>query len=378
MKILFINLPYYGHVVPTIGLVQELIKQNCDVTYLMPFDWKDKIAERGANFYGYENHRQLSEQIKNAYATAESIIEQFDLIVYEQFFFLGKHLAEKYNKPVVRIFTAPVTNKKLMNNFITSKGPLSIFKYKWIAKAFTKDIAKDIPMKTDNWLDEIIYNPPELNLVYSLREYQPYSEEFPDKHYKFLGPSIYERKTADFDFVKKERPVIYISLGTVLKGAVSFFQDCINAFADENVDVIISAGQKFNTKKLKNNSSNIHIYSSVPQIEVLKIADVFITHGGMNSVSEALAYGTPMLVIPFVSDQPINAQCVEKLGVGKKLEYSFVNKDTLKNEVLSLIGNSDIKSNLAIVQNLISKSIGNKGGAEIIINYYKNGTHKML
>lgn len=55
-------------------------------------------------------------------------------------------------------------------------------------------------MKTDNWLDEIIYNPPELNLVYTLREYQPYSEEFSDKHYKFLGPSIYERKTANLDF----------------------------------------------------------------------------------------------------------------------------------------------------------------------------------
>jgi len=310
--------------------------------------------------------------MKNAYVTAESIVEQFDLIIYEQFFFLGKHLAEKYNKPVVRIFTAPVTNKKLMNNFITSKGPLSIFKYKWIAKAFTKDIAKDIPMKTDNWLDEIIYNPPELNLIYTLREYQPYSEEFSDKHYKFLGPSIYERKTANLDFVKKERPVIYISLGTVLKGTVSFFQNCIDAFCDENAEVIISVGQKFDMRKLKNISPNIHIYKSVPQIEVLKMADVFVTHGGMNSVSEALIYGTPMVVIPFVSDQPVNAQCVEKLGVGKRLEYSLINKNNLKSTVLSVIRDKDIKSNLDTVQKLIAESLGNKGGAEIIINYFEN------
>ena len=224
MKILFINLPYHGHVVPTIGLVQELIKQGCEVTYLMPFDWEEKIAESGAQFAGYQNHKQLSEQMKNAYAAAEGIIEQFDLVVYEQFFFLGKHLAEKYHKPVVRIFTAPVTNRKLMDAFINSKGPLSIFKHKWIARAFTKDIAKDIPLKTDNWLDEIIYNLPELNLVYTLREYQPFQEEFSEAHYKFLGPSIYERKNEKFEFIKKDRPVIYISLGTVLKGKVSFFQ----------------------------------------------------------------------------------------------------------------------------------------------------------
>ena len=61
-------------------------------------------------------------------------------------------------------------------------------------------------------------------------------------------------------------------------------------FKDKNVDVIISAGQKFNAKKLKNIPDNVHIYKSVPQLEVLKIADVFVTHGGMNSVSEALIY----------------------------------------------------------------------------------------
>ena len=71
MKILFINLPYHGHVIPTLGLVKELITQGCEVTYLMPYDWKDMICESGANFYEYQNHKQLSEQIKNAYQAAE-------------------------------------------------------------------------------------------------------------------------------------------------------------------------------------------------------------------------------------------------------------------------------------------------------------------
>lgn len=312
MKILFINLPYYGHVVPTIGLVQE------------------------------------------------------------QFFFLGKHLAEKYQKPVVRIFTAPVTNKKLMNQFISAKGPLSIFKCKWINKAFTKDIAEDIILKTDNWLDEIIYNPPELNLVYTLRAYQPYEKDFSEELYKFLGPSIYERKETSFDFVKGTKPVIYISLGTILKGAVSFFKMCIDVFGEENVDVIISVGQKFDMKKLKNIPTNIHIYKSVPQITVLKMADVFVTHGGMNSVSEALAYGVPMVVIPFVSDQPVNAEFVEKLGVGKRLEYSSVNRNLLRTTVLSMIENQEIKNNLEKVQEMINDAPGNRGGADMIINYWRN------
>ena len=34
MRILFINLPYYGHFIPTVGLVQEIVRQNHQVTYL--------------------------------------------------------------------------------------------------------------------------------------------------------------------------------------------------------------------------------------------------------------------------------------------------------------------------------------------------------
>lgn len=379
MKILFINLPYHGHVVPTIGLVQELIKKDCEVTYLMPFDWEDKIVESGAKFHGYQNHKQLSEQIKNAYTEAEKIVEKYDFVIYEQFFFLGKHLAEKYNKPVARIFTAPVTNAKLMEEYITSKGPLSIFKHKWITRAFTKDIVKAITkndmkanlLKTDNWLDEIIYNPPELNFVYTLREYQPYEEEFLDEQYKFIGPSIYERKTVEFDFVKKDKPVVYISLGTVLKGAVSFFQNCVDAFSQEDVDVIISVGKKFDVKKLKNISSNIHIYPSVPQLQVLQMADVFVTHGGMNSVSESIVYGVPMVVIPFVSDQPVNARCIEKLGAGKKMDYAQVNSTSIKEKVLSVMNDNYIKGNLEKVKQLIENAPGNKGAAEMIIDFYQ-------
>ena len=371
MKILFINLPYYGHFVPTVGLVQELIRRGCEVTYLMPFDWEERVGESGARFYGYENNKKLSEQIKNAYVAAKEVIEDHDLVVYEQFFFLGKHLAEKYGKPVVRIFTAPVTNEKLMQEYIAAGGALGIFKYKWIARSWTKEVAKDIPMKTDNWLDEIIYNPPEVNLVYTLREYQPYAEEFSRDKYQFLGASVYDRKGQVFEFAKGDRPLIYISLGTVVKGAASFFQNCIEAFRDERVEVIISTGQQFRSQKLKNTPENIHVFQSVPQIDVLKQADVFMTHGGMNSISEALVQGVPMVVIPFMADQPVNARRVEELGLGRKLDYRSIDKKALKHTVLSVLSDNCIKNNISKMQSLMKEAPGNKGAADMIVDYFE-------
>ena len=379
LKILFINLPYFGHVVPTLGLVEEMVKRGIQVTYLLPYDWEPVVSIEGVQFAGYENHKKLSVQIVNAYVTAEKIIASYDLVVYEQFFFLGKHLAQNYGKPAVRIFTAPATNDRLMKEYIQAGGALGIFRYKWIGRLFTKEILKNISkenatgisMKTDCWLDEIIQNPPDMNLVYTLEEYQPYREAFSDQMFKFLGASIYKRKEETITIPTGEKPVIYISLGTIVKGAKSFFGHCMKAFADEDVTVIMSVGKTFPIKKLKNVPSNFYVYSFVPQFAVLEVADVFVTHGGMNSVSEALACGVPMVVIPFMADQPTNARRLQELGLGKLLDYKKVNARVLKNKVLEVLWDEHIKKEVSFMQQKMQTCPGNVAGVQWILEYYK-------
>lgn len=380
LKILFINLPYFGHVVPTLGLVEELVKRGIQVTYLLPYDWQKVVSIDGVQFVGYENHKKLSVQIVNAYLAAEKIVASYDLVVYEQFFFLGKHLAENYGKPVVRIFTAPATNDQLMKEYIEAGGALGIFRHKWIGRLFTKEILKniskenttEISMKTDCWLDEIVQNSPDLNLVYTLEEYQPYREAFSDKSFQFLGASIYKRKEETFTIPTGEKPVIYISLGTVVKGAKTFFCHCMKAFADEDVTVIMAVGKTFPIKKLKNVPSNFYVCSFVPQLAVLEKADVFVTHGGMNSVSEALVCGVPMVVIPFMADQPTNARRIQELGLGKKLEYKKVNASVLRNEALAVLQDDEMKRKVSYMQQKMEICPGNVAGAEQILEYYKN------
>lgn len=226
-------------------------------------------------------------------------------------------------------------------------------------------------LQTDNWLDEIIHNPPALNLVYTLKEFQPYEEEFEPKKYLFLGASVYDRKEQARQYKKQGQPLIYISLGTVVKGKRKFFQSCVEAFRDEEVEVILSTGLLFDKNKLKSIPKNVHIYTNVPQTEVLKQTDVFVTHGGMNSISEAFIYGVPMVVVPFMSDQPVNARRVEELGLGVQLDYRTLNKVVLKQTVLSLLGNQHTKVNVLRMQEQIHSAPGNAGGAEAIIAYVR-------
>ena len=372
VKILFINLPYHGHVIPTIGLVQELIKAGHQVTYLMPQDWEERIADSGAEFLDYENHPQLDKQIRNAFFKAEEIIASYDLVLYEQFFFTGKHLAEKYGKKCVRIFTAPATNKELMRAFISSGGPMGIFRIPLIGTLWTQDCVKGlgIKLKCRNWLDEIVENPPDCNLVYTLRSFQPCAEDFPEEQFHFIGPSVYDRKEENFPILPK--PIICISLGTILKGAEKFFRVCVDAFQNENVTVVMSVGRRFDIAKLGKLPENFIVKNHIPQVAVLKQASLFITHGGMNSVSEAMVHGVPMVVIPFVSDQPVNARQVEKLGLGKVLDYKSITADALRDAAFAIMENQQIQENLQKIQNEVATAPGNVGAVKIVEVYGEN------
>ena len=72
--------------IPTIGLVQELIKAGHQVTCLMPYDWEIKRTDSVTEFLGYENYTKLDKQIRNAFFKAKEVIASHNLVLYEQFF----------------------------------------------------------------------------------------------------------------------------------------------------------------------------------------------------------------------------------------------------------------------------------------------------
>uniref|UniRef100_A0A8C8UMZ7 UDP-glucuronosyltransferase n=2 Tax=Peromyscus maniculatus bairdii TaxID=230844 RepID=A0A8C8UMZ7_PERMB len=78
---------------------------------------------------------------------------------------------------------------------------------------------------------------------------------------------------------------------------------------------------------------NVKIMDWLPQTDLLAHPRIrlFVTHGGTNSLMEAIQHGVPMVGIPFFLDQPKNMVLVEakKIGVSVQLE-------TLKAETFAL------------------------------------------
>src|SRR5699024_9718819 len=73
--------------------------------------------------------------------------------------------------------------------------------------------------------------------------------------------------------------------------------------------------------------TNVIVRRFVPQLEALRHAAVFVTHGGMNSVLEALHFGVPMVVIPQQVEQLLIGQAVADRGAGIVLRHHLSRVD---------------------------------------------------
>ncbi|MBJ3793254.1 glycosyl transferase, partial [Bacillus sp. OA1] len=151
-------------------------------------------------------------------------------------------------------------------------------------------------------LEELFHYESDMTLVFTSRYFQPQSDSFND-HVKFIGPSIIPRnEEMKFPLYKLEgKAVIYISMGTELNEQLELYKKCVQAFKDFNGIVVISVGKEINLMEFSNTPSHFIIRPYVPQLEILKYADVFITHGGMNSVSEGLYHNTPLVILPITN-----------------------------------------------------------------------------
>lgn len=119
-------------------------------------------------------------------------------------------------------------------------------------------------------------------------------------------------------------------MGTVINDRPDFYAKCIDALKDEKVDVIISCGNALDISVLRELPENIKVYPYVDQLDVLSRADAFITHCGMNSVSESLYMATPMILYPQTSEQQAVARRAKEIGTGVMLTNDSAQESVLR------------------------------------------------
>lgn len=390
MKIVFFNIPAHGHTNPTLGVVKELINNNHDVYYYSYEIMREKIESSGAHFIPcdkFDSQTKLSNEDKEKIAKDlvfstnlivdmtlrldDEILKEMqelkpDVIVADSMAFWGKLIAKKLNIPFISSTTTFAFNK-YSARVMKQEGPGLFSLIKSIPKINKSlDRLRQKGYEVKSMLDIIANDENTSTIVYTSKYFQPYSETFND-NYAFVGPVLREsvEKTE-----KVEIPTVYISLGTVNNNHKNFYQNCFEALKDENLRVIMSVGEDIDIELLENIPNNFTVKKHVDQISVLKNTDVFITHCGMNSVSEALYYGIPLILFPQTTEQKGVANRVSELGAGKFLEKN--NSENIKNTVLDVLKDKKIKENAIKISNSFTSCGSILKAVKFIENKIKN------
>ena len=181
-------------------------------------------------------------------------------------------------------------------------------------------------------------------LMLTSKLFHPESKVLDDSFY-FIGPSLEERPDEhNFNFKKDEnKKLIYMSLGTVYNENFDIYKKCVEAFKNsKDFQVLISLGKYFEIKDLGDLPENISAYNFVPQTQILKQTDIFISHGGVNSINEAIFMNNkPLIIIPQQLDQFENAKQVEKFEAGIVLDINNITPEVFKNAVNKYIENEE-------------------------------------
>ncbi|PRY82719.1 nucleotide disphospho-sugar-binding domain-containing protein [Alkalibacterium olivapovliticus] len=384
-RFLFVNLPYSGHINPTIPLVKRLVDVGHSVDYVLDPSFKEIVEGAGAQLIPYDDydsswsdvHRYMK-AFEQAYSTAKRVSSEseYDCLIYEAYFIFGYKLSKDLALPTVRLFSTFAFNHSILEkiresggphlSFMTSKNPL----YSLFVKYYE---GKQDMMITDDFFDEIAEGVQDLNIVYTARAFQPQSDSFSQDRFIFVGPSIEDNYSDDMPsvpFDELSRPVIYLAMGSLLpRFAKKVYQNCIDAFSGKEASLILSVGDELSKDDFRHVSDNIYLYSKVPQIDVLNQSDVFITHGGMNSANEGLSCGVPMLVHPFVNDEPLIASRLTDLKVAEQLNLRKSDPEVIYDKTMALLNDEQVKSASADMKDTMTSLGANDTALENIMRY---------
>ena len=152
----------------------------------------------------------------------------------------------------------------------------------------------------------------DLNLLFSCPGMQP-DTPLVDDTFRLVGTSIDPGQELGAIDVPLTPPLVYVAVGTLMGGS-RFLGLCAEALRDHPGTVLMSTGTT--GVEVGPLPASFVVRPRVPQLAVLRKAALFVTHGGMNSVHEALYVGVPLVVVAHNAEWAFIGRRVEACGAG--------------------------------------------------------------
>jgi len=185
----------------------------------------------------------------------------------------------------------------------------------------------------------------------------------------YSGPWISTTARAQVDFPWDRidgRPLIYATLGTTRNVQPSVFRMIAQACADLKLQLVIALGNRIAPESLAGLPGGPLVVRFAPQLELIKLARVVISHAGPNTSFEALMEGKPMIVIPLAYDQPAIAARLAHFGMAKVLRFKRLSAHKLRAALANVLSDSTYEQAAQKMQNKLRSIDGTRRAADII------------
>ncbi|ANY10283.1 macrolide family glycosyltransferase [Pseudonocardia sp. HH130630-07] len=373
---LFVALAGHGHVTPTLPLVSELAARGHRIGYATGPEFADAVEAAGAARVGLP---ALAPFVPPAEVGPDVLVRWFrhffaglaatypvldrhcrahrpDVVVYDATNWPARLIARRHGIPAVRTVPNLAENDvytgvdRALRAGVEGTAAMAAFAAEVAAFAARHDSELDVDATFDAIED--------LNLVFVPRGFQPAGDTF-DPRFRFLGPVLGRRAGPAWAPSDPDRPLLYVSLGSIFTDHPGFYRRCVEAFAGSGWQVAMTIGG-LDPAALGPLPDEFQVRPWFPQLDVLARASAFVTHSGMGSTMEAVHHGVPMVTVPQMPEQAVNADRVVELGLGRRIDPVTTSAAELRRTVETVATDAGIRRRL---DDLGERARGGAGGA---------------
>lgn len=334
MNIKIYTFPFWGHTEQAAIIANRLSSEGMNVSVDMApeyYGWiDDGIKKTECRYLVQKQDCEKNEVSANSlFGFAESILqctmsyleeelEGTDLVIFDSFAYWGNVLAHSKGIPSVSLMTLqPFTeadfkadSELMLKQYADLFASKREFERMLHIYEVTANSRFDIGMKFR--FADLFCSKGDKNIVLFPKRFCYYADSL-DESYTW-GRVISER----FDPASvKDEKLAYVSFGSILEDK-ELLMECIDVLLERGYNVTAKTSRHIDelTEHYRDYKERLTLYKTASQKEILKKAGLFITHGGANSVLEAMISRTPMVVIPLANDEIINGRMVVRNDYG--------------------------------------------------------------
>lgn len=188
----------------------------------------------------------------------------------------------------------------------------------------------------------------------------------PADNLSYVGPMVYPKRkdleagsvdARNLETIFKRtqaegKKLVYCSVGSLAKGDVHFLKRVIEAVSREpSWELILSLGRNLTEAEFPSTPSNVHLFSWVPQLQVIEQSDCCINHAGINSINECLHFGVPMVIYSMkYTDENGNAARMAYHGIAKVGNIDVDTADQIGSNIHEVLNVASYRQNMATFQ----------------------------